>query len=154
MGTRGRKPSPGSVRSARGEYRGRQAKGVAPAVTPPAKLLKRPAAVAFWQDKAPPLIADGRLNTQNLDSFVMLCQYHADELDCEAMLEAEGLVIKTSKGMISHPATMLLARARRDFLRMALEFGLTPASYARLPAEKSNGQKANEDEALLRSFTG
>ena len=154
MGTRGRKPSPGSVRSTRGEYRGRQTKGVAPEVTPPAKLLKRPAAVAFWQDKAPPLIADGRLNTQNLDSFVMLCQYHADELDCEAMLEAEGLVIKTSKGMISHPATMLLARARRDFLRMALEFGLTPASYARLPAEKSNGQKANEDEALLRSFTG
>jgi len=154
MGRRGPKPSPGSVRSTRGKYRGRQTGTVAPTVTPPAKLLKRPAAVAFWQDKAPPLIADGRLNTQNLDSFVMLCQYHADELDCEAMLEAEGLVIKTSKGMISHPATMLLARARRDFLRMALEFGLTPASYARLPAEKSNGQKVNEDEALLRSFTG
>ena len=154
MGRRGPKPSPGSVRALRGEYRGRQAIGIPPEVTPPAKLLTRPAAVAFWKDKAAPLIADGRLNTQNVDSFVMLCQYHADELDCEAMLATEGLVIKTSKGMISHPATMLLARARRDFLRVAQDFGLTPASYARLPAEKSNGQKANEDEALLRSFTG
>ena len=91
---------------------------------------------------------------QNIDSFAMLCQYHADELDCEAMLATEGLVIKTSKGVISHPATMLLARARRDFLRVAQDFGLTPVSYARLPAEKMSGPKINEEEALLRKFTG
>jgi P27 family predicted phage terminase small subunit len=124
-------------------------------MTPPAKLLKRPAAVAFWNDKAPPLIADGRLNAQNVDAFTMLCQYHADELDCEAILEAEGLVIKTTKGMVSHPATMLLARARRDFVRVAQDFGLTPASFARLPAEaKKDGKSASDEEALLRSFTG
>ena len=117
-------------------------------------MLTRPAAIAFWNDKAAPLIADGRLNTQNVDSFAMLCQYHADELDCEALLAAEGLIIKTSKGMISHPATMLLARARRDFLRVAQDFGLTPVSYARLPSEKMSGPKINEEEALLRKFTG
>ena len=84
----------------------------------------------------------------------MLCQYHADEQDFEKILAEEGVVIKTSKGMISHPATMLLSRARRDFLRMAQDFGLTPASYARLPAEKSSGPKINAEEALLRTFTG
>ena len=154
MPGRGPQPTPGSQSYARGKHRGRQSKESPPGMTPPARLLKRPAAIAFWKDKAPPLIADGRLNVQNVDAFVMLCQYHADEQDCEAILESDGVIIKTSKGVVSHPATMLLARARRDFLRAAMEFGLTPASYARLPAEKSNGQKVNEEEALLRSFTG
>ena len=154
MGKRGRKPSPGSVRSLRGEYRGAQPRMDTTSLVPPADLMKRPAAIQFWQDKSGPLIADGRLNPQNVDSFVLLCQYHADELDYTTTIEAEGSIIKTARGMQEHPAERLKSRARRDFLRVAQDFGLTPASYARLPAEKSNGQKANEDEALLRSFTG
>lgn len=153
MVRKGRPCSPDSVRAQRGAYRGRQPRLDGSTVTPPAHMMGKPAAVAFWNDKAPPLLADGRLNSQNVDSFVLLCQYHAEALEHQAKIDAEGTVIKTTKGMVPHPATMLLSRARRDFLRVAQDFGLTPVSYARLPAEKKTAQE-DAEAALLRKFTG
>jgi P27 family predicted phage terminase small subunit len=116
--------------------------------------MQRPLALNCWTKHAAALLEDGRLTAQSVDNFVMMCHYQADAADHEAKIAAEGTVIVTSKGMIPHPATMLLERARRSFLRMSQEFGLTPASYARLPLGKPNAEAVNEEEALLRRFTG
>ena len=153
MGKRGPKPSPGSVRWMRGEYRGEQPRYDTSGMVPPEQIQQRPAAMKFWEDHAPALIEDGRLNPLNVANFVMLCQYRADEEDHLAVVNAEGSIITTPRGVAAHPATVLLERARRSFLRMSQEFGLTPASYARLPASK-NTAAGTAEEALLRTFTG
>ena len=154
MARRGPIPKPNSKRSLQGAYRRIPAPVAPSGVVPPPSIMQRPLALNCWTKHAAALIEDGRLTSQSVDNFVMMCHYQADAADHEAKIAAEGTVIVTTKGMIPHPATMLLERARRSFLRMSQEFGLTPASYARLPLGKPNAEAVNEDEALLRRFTG
>ena len=47
----------------------------------------------------------------------------------------------------------LLRDARRDFVQLAREFGLTPASETRFPPEVQNdGEAEDPDRAALRAF--
>jgi len=154
MARRGPIPKPNSKRSLQGAYRRIPAPVANASIVPPPSLMQRPLALNCWTKHAATLIKDGRLTAQSVDNFVMMCHYQADAADHEAKIAAEGTVIVTTKGMVAHPSTMLLERARRSFLRMSQEFGLTPASYARLPLGKPNAEAVNEEEALLRRFTG
>ena len=152
MNPHGRPPKPGSRRYA-STYRGRQPVIDTKPLPMPSQLQGNAVATAFWEAQSGPLVADGRLNAENCDSFTMLCQYAADAEAAKAMLDAQGTVIVTTKGMVAHPATMLLERARRSFVRVAQEFGMTPASYARLPKQR-DATSGTAEEALLRTFTG
>lgn len=156
MGRAGRPPQPGSRHSRAGRYRTIPKPTTPHAIQPPAAVVSKPDALAYWNEHAPAMMADGRLNADNLEPFATLCRYHAEALEHQAALDAEGAIIQNFRGQpIQNPRVQILMRVRRDFVSLARDFGFTPASYAKLPMTggKQDDEKQRE-EALLRKFTG
>jgi len=156
MGRRGRLPDPTSkftqAALARAASLGMSNKTTPPAkVSMPASLKPRKLAVAFWNKHADGLIAVGRLRPELAESFAMLCKVYDDCQQLEQLVSEEGW---TAAGGIS-PAARLLLNSRRDFVSFSKEFGLTAASWGRIPPEL-NAEHGEEDdeEAKLRAFTG
>lgn len=155
MGTRGPLPRRDSKNSRMGRntlYRIRPAAPVCN-VAPPDNVARDPAALRFWQEHAPQLIAAKRLRPEHAVTFGVVCQLAAD---CQALAEritAEGAVVSTGRGMKAHPACRLLRDARRDFFTFAGQFGLTAVTDARLPAEPPN-EPPDELAVFLASPAG
>ena len=164
MGRRGRHPDPNSKRSqaalARAKALGIKTPAVAAkpasssAVPMPAHLEARAMAVAFWDHHADTLASSGKLKPQQAESFALLANLYADCRELAEQLAAEGWVTSTEKGQTANPVARLLRDARRDYVMVAREFGLTPAAEGRLPTESTNGEEVDELEAELRAFTG
>lgn len=157
MGRRGPIPDPTSERSKTGRN-SRTAKAQRPQSTdspqPPASISHDPQALAFWDRHAPQLAAAGRLRPEQAETFAILCQLHADGVALAKQVAAEGWITATDKGQAASPVAKLLRDARRDFIALARDFGLTAASEARLPADPNDGQEEDDEAALLRAFTG
>ena len=165
MGRRGRHPDPHSKRSqaaiARAAALGIKTPSTTPAPAPasgkvkaPAHLKSRPLAVAFWREHADTLSASGRLKPEQAESFALLANLYADCRQLAEQLAAEGWVTGTDKGQAANPVARLLRDARRDYVALAREFGLTPAAEGRLPTEATGGEEIDELDAELRAFTG
>lgn len=116
----------------------------------PAALKARPVAVQFWKTHADSLVAVGRLREELAESFAMLCKMFDDCHQLEQLVADEGW---TAAGGIS-PAARLLLNSRRDFVALAKEFGLTAATWSRIPQETSTHAEEDAEEAALRAFTG
>ena len=56
------------------------------------------------------------------------------------MVDEQGPVIDSKQGPIISPAARLLQQTRKDFQRLANDFGLTPAAEARIPKELDSGE--------------
>ena len=155
MGRRGPIPKRDSERSATGRNTLHRKAALAPPsdVTPPAIVQADEVAMAFWRRHAEALIQSHRLRPEQADSFGILACLHSEILVLMATVQASGAVIDTPKGPVPHPAAKLLRDARRDFVSLARDFGMTAASEARLPQEPANGE-ADDEEAELRAFTG
>ena len=155
MGRRGPIPKRDSKRSADGRNTlHRKTASPAPeGVDPPATVQQDSAALDFWNRHADALVEARRLRPEQAEVFGMLCHLHSDILVLMATVQAGGSVIDTQKGPVPHPAAKLLRDARRDFVSLARDFGLTAASESRLPQEPTDGEE-DSDEADLRSFTG
>lgn len=155
MGRRGPLPQRDSERSATGRNTlHRKAPAPIPAsVEPPATVQADEVALAFWRRHAETLIQSHRLRPEQADAFGILACLHSDIVVLMATVQASGAVIDSPKGPVPHPAAKLLRDARRDFVALARDFGLTAASEARLPQESSIGE-ADDEEAELRAFTG
>jgi P27 family predicted phage terminase small subunit len=156
MGRRGPIPDPKSERSKTGRN-SRTAKAPRPvdsgAPQPPGSIAHDPQALSFWDRHAPQLAAAGRLRPEQAEPFAILCQLHADCVSLAKQVAAEGWITATDKGQAASPVAKLLRDARRDFITLARDFGLTAASEARLPADPNDGQEEDAEAALLRSFT-
>lgn len=156
MGSRGPLPQPGSSESARGRNTLRRkgpARRAKPVQMPPAVKACAPAA-AFWKLHAATLIASRRLRPELAHTFGLLCLLAADCDRYAASLAEEGDIVTTERGPQAHPAARLLRDARRDYVALARDFGLTAASDARIPAEADDEKQADPDEIALRAFTG
>lgn len=164
MGRRGRHPDPNSKRSqaalARAKALGIKTPSAGqtdqqPArVAMPAHLKTRPLAVAFWKHHAALLVEAGRLKAEQAESFALLASLYADCRELAEQLAAEGWLTSTDKGQAANPVARLLRDARRDFVMVAREFGLTPAAEGRLPTEATGGEEIDAEEAALRAFIG
>jgi phage terminase small subunit len=111
-------------------------------------------ALAFWRRNAPALIADGRLRPDGADAFALLAHLHADGEQLAEQLAAEGWITATDKGQAASPVARLLRDARRDFVALARDFGLTAASSARIPQDPDDGQEeGDEEDQVLRSLS-
>ena len=148
MGSRGPAPKPGSSESKRRRntmYRKAPAVPPASGVSMPGNVKAVPAAAAFWDRVAPALVADGRLVPEQADSLAILCRLHAEVLQLENLVAAEGWITATDKGQAASPVAKLLRDSRRDFVTLARDFGLTAAAAARIPKDPSNGEEEGHD---------
>jgi P27 family predicted phage terminase small subunit len=163
MGRRGRLPDPNSKSSRAAIDKARHIAGISArskskpkptdAPKPPASIANDAQAIDFWNRHAPQLAAAGRLRAEQSETFAILCQLHADGVLLAKQVAAEGWITATDKGQAASPVAKLLRDARRDFITLARDFGLTAASEARLPADPNDGQEEDDEAALLRSFT-
>lgn len=119
----------------------------------PDELLGNARAVEHWERHAPALVEAGRLHPEQAAAFALLCEWWSDIRRYGDLLLAEGDIIATDKGQAPHPASRLLRDARRDYVALARDFGLTAASDARLPTDGPDGEE-DDEAAALRAFTG
>ena len=108
-----------------------------------------PAAAAFWDRIAPRLIADGRLVPEQADALGQLARIHADILQLQEQVAAEGWITASEKGQAASPVAKLLRDSRRDFVTLARDFGLTASSAARIPQEPPSGEEESDPEAAV-----
>lgn len=164
MGRRGRHPDPNSKRSqaalARVAAIG-MAKAAPPATpakssTPkaPADVTARATAAGFWKARAPQIAASGRFKPEHLEGLALLAHLYADCRELAEQLAAEGWITATDKGQAASPVARLLRDARRDFVALAREYGLTPAAETRFPPEMETHGQEDDEEAKLRAFIG
>jgi len=160
MGSRGPLPRRDSSESRRGRntYRARPVR-LAVDVSPPPDVAADPVALAFWHEHADTLVAAGRLRPEFADTFGLLAVMVAE---CRAMtdrMNAEGILLPTRRGSRPNPLCRLIRDRRRDIVTLLREFGLTPVSDARLPANTPEGTDGNDDvdavkAARFRAFIG
>lgn len=164
MGRRGRHPDPNSKRSQAALARA-AAIGMAPASRPqaapqlepvaaPEDVIARSIAARFWDEHAQPLAAAGRLRPEQAEGLAILSHLYADCRDLAQQLAQEGWMTSTEKGQQANPVARLLRDARRDFVALAREYGLTPAAETRFPPEAETHAEEDDEEARLRAFIG
>lgn len=163
MGRRGRHPDPNSKRSQAAVARV-AAIGKSFAVSPdkpsgstpkaPKDVAARPVAAAYWKAHADSLAGSGRLRADNVEGLALLSHLYADCRELAEQLAAEGWMTSTDKGQQANPVARLLRDARRDFVSLAREYGLTPAAETRFPPEATEHGEEDAEEAALRAFCG
>jgi P27 family predicted phage terminase small subunit len=110
-------------------------------------------AAAYWKAHADSLAGAGRLRADNVEGLALLSHLYADCRDLAEQLAAEGWITSTDKGQQANPVARLLRDARRDYVSLAREYGLTPAAETRFPPEAVHVEE-DAEEAALRAFTG
>lgn len=111
-----------------------------PCPEPPSFL--DPFAVEEWRDLAPDLYADGRLTMRDRGAFAAYCSAYSRWRKAEVQCKDEGLTITTKSGnVIQNPLIGIANAARRDMVRIAAEFGLTPSARARFASKGGKKDK-------------
>lgn len=156
MGRRGPVPDPSSERSAKGRntFARRGPSRPIVEVYPPAAVLEDEAALEFWEGHAPTLVADGRLRPEQAEAFAILCHLFSDMRSLAARIAKDGIIIETARTVIPHPAVKLRREARRDFVSLCRDFGLTAASEARIPHGGEDPSDDDPEGDLLDELTG
>lgn len=102
-----------------------------------------------WRVAAPALKQP--LRPEQVAPFACYCQAVADFRWATATLEKEGRTYQTPNGTFAeHPAAKIKKEAMQRIKAFAAEFGLTPASRARVPEPKEQPDKDNLGEFLAR----
>src|SRR5262245_12850722 len=97
-------------------------------------------AMQEWHRLAPSLHADGRLTMRDMAAFAAYCSSYSRWRKAEEECATEGLTITTKHGnAIQNPKVGIANASRRDLVRIAAEFGLTPSARARFA--KNGGKK-------------
>lgn len=135
----GRRPLPEHVHKARGTYRADRHGGGVP--RPPSDKVSRPpawlseGAKRFWRKLAPQLRPLGLLANLDLGAFTILCVTYDAWVQASLKLRETGETYRNGDaGGIEkrHPLLAVVSAYREGFIRLALEFGMTPASRQRL----------------------
>lgn len=126
-------------------------------IPPPPEWLSKDARVE-WEYIAGQLYAVGCLTGIDRGALAAYCQAYGRWEQAErALAEAAkndpvnfGLTIETSNGnLIQNPLVGLANKAMQDFVRYAIEFGMTPVARSRIQA-----QAPEEIDAAAQYFTG
>ena len=103
-----------------------------------------------WTRLVPELMAAGILTKCDRMLLALLCQRFADYLDARDIVAEEGLLIETTNGnCIQHPAIGIMNQAWRDVVKVAANFGLSPADRASI----TPAQPAKMPEAKNKFFS-
>ena len=150
MATKGRKPLPTALKVLEGD----RGKGRRPInkdePTPPQNNIKcpdwlMPEAKKEWKRLAPSLIAMGILTDHDMEAFAGYCQAE--------FLSQHGTIFKTPSGYVQQVPQVSIAQQNLKIMQsFCAEFGLTPASRARLYAQ--NGDKSDTDDPMENVLRG
>jgi P27 family predicted phage terminase small subunit len=146
MGRRGPKPKPKHILKIRGSWR---AKKGGPEPELPPELAAQPIACpahlageakAEWERVAPLLAAVKLLTPLDRAAFAGYCQAWARWVEAEKIIARSGDVLKGDKGLYQNPYLAVANRALEHIAKFLAEFGLSPASRARVSADTSTGK--------------
>lgn len=149
MGKTGPKPTPIPLRVVGGQAEGENAAPLDPMPTPPEWLIAE--GKAEWRRIGPRLHRLGLLSALDRAAFSALCQAYGlwafaekrvaelRQKEIERLAaggedgeDAPGLVSKTAAGnLVHHPLASIASKARAEYVKISVEFGLTPSSRAR-----------------------
>ena len=149
MATRGRKPLPTAIKILEGDRgKGRrplnkdEPKPSQDNIKCPSWLM--PEAKKEWKRLAPSLIAMGALTNHDVSNFAGYCEAYARWKEAEEFLSQHGTIFKTPSGYVQQvPQVSIALQSLKQMRSLATEFGLTPASRARLFA---NSKDAPDEE--------
>ena len=156
MATRGRKPKPTALKLLEGNPGKRPLNDREP--VPPRATLKCPAwllpeAKKEWKRLAPALEAMGVLTMADLTAFAGYCQAYARWKEAEEFITQHGTIFKTPSGYVQQVPQVSIAQQNLKIMQsFCSEFGLTPATRARIIAGAGSEDGASEDpmERLLK----
>ena len=156
MATRGRKPKPTALKVLEGNPGKRPLNDREP--VPPRAALKCPAwllpeAKKEWKRLAPALEAMGVLTMADLTAFEGYCQAYARWKEAEAFITQHGSIFQTPSGYVQQVPQVNIAQQNLKIMQsFCSEFGLTPATRARIIAGAGSEDGASEDpmERLLK----
>ena len=156
MAIRGRKTKPTALKVLEGNPGKRPLNDREP--VPPKATLKCPAwflpeAKKEWKRLAPALEAMGVLTMADLTAFEGYCQAYARWKEAEAFITQHGSIFQTPSGYVQQVPQVSIAQQNLKIMQsFCSEFGLTPATRARIIAGGSGTEDVSEDpmEKLLK----
>ena len=107
-------------------------------------------AMKEWDALMPILVELGTICRGDLRAFEQLCETLATQSALQAVIEAEGILLKTASGSFkTNPAMRSLETARNQAKALYTEFGLTPKARSYVSAApKSPEYDPYSDESL------
>lgn len=98
-----------------------------------------PLAKTIWRREGKRLVSAGVLTEADTAAFSAFCASYATWLEASGALRDTGLVIADDRGAIrANPLLAVARNAQAEYLKAAMEFGLTPASRSRIGARKAS----------------
>ena len=152
MAVRGRKPLPTALKELEGDRgKGRRPLNKNEPVPPQNNIVcpdwLMPEAKAEWDRLAPSLASMGILTDHDLEAFAGYCQAYARWREAEEFLSQHGTIFKTPSGYVQQVPQVSIAMQNVKIMQsFCAEFGLTPASRARLYA--ASGEKQDTDDPM------
>src|SRR5262245_34316505 len=154
MGARGPAPTPTELLSLRGSRRaaGRKGELRPPACAPSCPGWLVPEAKREWRRAVKQLLALGILAEIDRALLAAYCEAWAEFAAVSADLEKTSRLVETDKGnVIQSPLVGIRNRAAERLLRLAAQFGMSPAARTRInaPTEDEPAEEEDPFEALL-----
>lgn len=117
---------------------------------PPATLTDE--AVKEWNRVAPELFAAKILTNADRAALAAYCQDWADWVEARGKIIGDNKVVDSPSGYkMQSPWVAIANKAHTNFMRVASEFGLTPASRVRLATEppESDDEAAKKEKKIF-----
>lgn len=88
-----------------------------------------------WDAIVPELSRLDLLSQVQVGNLFMLCEAYSRWHKARTIRAAEGVLHTGSQGRAQHPAAILESAAMKDYLRLSLEFGMTPSAEQRIASD-------------------
>ena len=158
MATRGRKPKPTALKLLEGNPGKRPINEHEP--VPPKGTVKcptwlEPEAKKEWKRLAPSLEAMGVLTQADLTAFAGYCQAYARWKEAEEFISQHGSIFQTPSGYVQQVPQVSIAQQNLKIMQsICSEFGLTPATRARIIANGGGKDDASSDDPMESLLKG
>ena len=158
MAARGRKPKPTALKLLEGNPGKRPINENEP--IPPKGKVKCPTwleaeAKKEWKRLAPSLEAMGVLTQADLTAFAGYCQAYARWKEAEEFISQHGSIFQTPSGYVQQVPQVSIAQQNLKIMQsFCSEFGLTPATRARIIANGGGKDDAVSDDPMENLLNG
>lgn len=158
IATRGRKPKPTALKLLEGNPGKRPINEHEP--IPPKGTVKcptwlEPEAKKEWKRLAPSLEAMGVLTQADLTAFAGYCQAYARWKEAEEFISQHGSIFQTPSGYVQQVPQVSIAQQNLKIMQsFCSEFGLTPATRARIIANGGGKDDASSDDPMESLLKG